>query len=76
MSENQQRNSIAYFTAGPGRQTIKEGGGWQEGGDLIWNPSGWHTSEGRVRIPLGYAGSIEIGENGKTRVYYYGKRCW
>jgi len=67
--------TTTHFTAGPGRTVLKEDVN-DQGGDLIWSPSGWHNPDGSIRLPLGYEGSVHIDEKGRTKVYYYGKRCW
>lgn len=57
------------------RQVIEEDVN-ARGGDRVWHPTGWHTEDGEVRLPFGYAGSIYIDSTGRSRVYYYGERCW
>lgn len=67
--------NTAHFTAGPGKQVLEEDRDGNDN-DHVWVPSGWHNPDGVIRLPFGYAGSIEIDELGRARVYYYGERCW
>jgi len=42
---------VVYFPTGSD-VVLEKGGGWQDGHDRIWKPSGWIGGDGRLRVPI------------------------